>query len=645
MGLDKIHHSTTRTKVYFIIGIFFFISLMLTGILWLQGEVFNGVRSYVRGEGLWAKAQKDAIAHLDRYSYSHNIDDYVAFLNAIKVNHGDQKARLAMNQTPVDYNGALQGFLEGKNAPEDIDSMIWFYLNFQQISYLRIAISIWEEADRQIAKLTTIASQIHEKVKKKDLSSMDELRHELYALNETLLTLENNFSQILGEGARWVKNTTWVSGLFTLFFFSIIAVWVSRQILFGITKSENNLRISESRFRSLNDSNTIGIIYWTLEGRIDDANDYFLNMLGYTQENLRAGQVNWRKMTPNDCKERDAQAVEELMNMGRCEPYEKELFDIDGNRVPVYLGASLIDEHKDRGIAFFMDLREKKAQEEQLRLAAAVFDVSHDGIIITDEMLNVISVNRAVLEMTGYDNKEIIGKKPSILQSDDKLLNDIYNELQSKGFWKGDLLEPTKDNVKLPVHVSITNIKDSNNIVTHYVFILFDITESKAREKRLVYMANHDKLTGISNREHLEFKLQNSINRSDKENRRFALLFFDLDKFKPVNDTYGHKVGDKLLQIVANRLSNHVRQSDIVARIGGDEFIILLESVDDCDRAQEISQKTLNDICLPVSIDGHIINPSASVGISIYPDDGRDIKTLMEHADQQMYNSKGENSR
>lgn len=637
---EKLFRSNTETKVIYIILLFLFISITLMTIIYIQGRVFDGVRSYVRGEGLWAKAQKDAVLYLDRYSFSYNIEDYKAFNESIKVNLGDQAARFAMDKEPMDREGAIQGFLAGQNAPEDIDSMIWFYQNFQQISYLKEAIHIWREADKNIDVLISLSEKVHDKVISKDLSDIQTLRNEIYAVNERLFVLENRFSQVLGEGARWVRQTTLTASLLILLLFAAISIWISRQIIGNIIRSEKLLRISESRFRSLSQSNTIGIMSWRLDGNITDANDYFLNMIGYSQEDLELGRVNWKTMTPPQWDEQDTLAIDQLLKTGKCEPYEKELYDSHGDLVPVYLGASFIDNHQDRGIAFFMDLSDKKQQEEQLKLAAAVFNVSHDGIIITDEQFRTISVNRALTQILGFSREEILGKKPSVLQMNPEMQNIINDDLNKHGFWQGDMIDYTKDDVNLPVHVSINSVQNSRGKITHYVFIFFDITESKAREEHLEHLANHDILTGLSNRAHLEKRLTNAIQNASQENNHFALLFFDLDKFKPVNDTYGHEVGDKLLKIVAHRLTKHVRKSDTVARFGGDEFIVLLESLDDRKRAEEICDQTLESLCSPTMIGGTRIEVSASVGISLYPQDGEDAKTLMEKADRDMYRHK-----
>ncbi len=631
---------TTSVRVVYIISLFLFISITLMTIIYIQARVFDGVRSYVRGEGLWAKAQKDAVLYLNRYSFSYQIEDYEAFKESVKVNLGDRHARLSMDKTPMDRPGAVQGFLAGQNAPEDIDSMIWFYQNFQEISYLKEAIRIWREADEGIASLIALSEEIRQKVRMNDISDIADLRDKISVINQRLFVLENNFSQVLGEGARWVKRTTLIASLCILFIFTAISIWISRQIIKNISQAEESLRISEARFTSLSQSNTIGIMSWNLNGDVLDANDYFLRMLGYTRKDLEIGRINWQRMTPPQWEEADRKAIEELLETGKCAPFEKELYDIYGTLVPVYLGASFVGHNQDSGIAFFMDLSQKKWQEEQLKLAAAVFDVSHDGIIITNDIFHIISVNSAITDILGFSNEELLDQEVPMLHSDPEKKRLIEQRLNDDGFWQGDMTEHTREGMDMPVHVSINSIYNAQNKVTHYVFIFFDITESKAREEQLKHLANHDVLTGLSNRAHLEKRLNKAIKKASQTEKHFALLFFDLDKFKPVNDTYGHEVGDKLLKIVANRLGTYVRKTDTVARLGGDEFIILLESLDNKERALQICEKTLKSLCAPTTIDKTDIEVSASVGVSIYPFDGEDAKTLLEKADMEMYRNK-----
>ena len=165
-GNSKDHHNlSSRGRVIIIITLFIFIALLLQGVIYLQGNVFDGVRSYVRGEGLWAKAQKDSVLYLHRYSYSFNEADYQAYLDSIAVTLGDKKARLALSESPPDINKASAGFLQGQNSPLDIDSMIWFFLNFKKVKYLKEAINIWTQGDNKIEELASTAEELRQEIK------------------------------------------------------------------------------------------------------------------------------------------------------------------------------------------------------------------------------------------------------------------------------------------------------------------------------------------------------------------------------------------------------------------------------------------------------------------------------------------------
>lgn len=636
---------SSRGRVISIIFLFSFIALLLQGVIYLQGNIFDGVRSYVRGEGLWAKAQKDAVLYLYQYSYSHSEQDYQAYLEAIKANIGDKNARLALSSQTPNIDKARIGFLQGNNSPEDIDSMIWFYLNFQRISYLRKAIGIWREADAKISLLNTTAEELHYEIEVggNHPARIDVLRNKLQKLNLELLSLENSFSQVLGEGARWVKKTTWVISISILVIFISLGIFISSQIIKGLSRSERQLMASESRFRSLRDSNTIGIVTWNVNGVIEEANDSFLDMLGYRHSDLASGEINWRKLTPNSYARRDERAIGEIQEYGRCEPYEKVFLHKDGSPIPVYLGASSLGTDSQQGIAFVMDLSDRKKSEEQTRLAATVFASSNDGIMITDRYLKIVSTNQALCNMTGYSQEELIGQKPAILKSGQTRSNQyraIRTSLRSSGHWQGDIVDRHKNGTLLPIRISISSVKNNEQRITHYVATLSDISERKAREDHLRQLAHFDSLTGLPNRALLYDRIEQLLKQPEQSENRFALLFFDLDNFKPVNDQHGHLIGDKLLQEVAHRLSNSIRGIDMVTRLGGDEFIVLLENVSDKQVVIAIREKIIASVCRPCNIDGNDVNLSVSVGTSVYPEDGLDAESLLHHADIAMYGMK-----
>jgi diguanylate cyclase (GGDEF)-like protein/PAS domain S-box-containing protein len=650
-GIKKMSHLSTAGKVIFIISIFVLISIELVVIIYMQGRVFDGVRSYIRAEGLWAKAQKDAVLSLERYSYTRDESDYLAFEKAIEVNIGDRRARNALYESPPDRDEAAKGALQGGNDPRDIDSLIWFFLNFQNVSYMHDAIEIWKSADAKIDELRAVGKAMRAEISAPQSrpGEMVLLRGRLQELDIELQALENLFSIVLGEGARWVKKTTWLVSVAVLLFFVGIAVFVSRQIIRSIIRSERELLVSESRFRSLKESDTIGIVSWRTDGRIDEANKSFLEMLGYTESDVENGTLDWIELTPVQQRAKDLQAIEELLANGRCEPFEKVFVHKKGYLVPVYVGASMLSDERNYSIAFVVDLSEREKAEEQLRLASTVFAASYDGILITDPSMRIVSVNQALCSMTGYDEEELKGRVPNVMESgsDEKeIYRDMQMSIEEKGHWEGDVVDRMKNGEPLPVRASISSVRNSEGKVTHYVIILSDITERKAREEHLRHVAHHDMLTGLPNRVLFNDRIVHAVEYAARSGTRLAVLFFDLDNFKPVNDRFGHKVGDRLLKIVADRMRKNVRAMDTVARLGGDEFVILLQNAPDNETVDRILNKIVDAVRTPCRIEGHEIDISVSYGVSIYPDDSTDAESLLHHADIDMYGMKqGEGKR
>ena len=637
---------STTGKVRLIVMLFVIIAICLTGMIQLQGNIFNGVRSYVRGEGLWAKAQKDAVLSLEHYTYSRNEADYAAFRTSLEVFQGDGRARHALEQATPDLDIARAGFMEGGNAPEDVDALIWFFLNFSDISYMREAVGIWRQADVKMQELQSAGERIHEDLADgiADPARLEADRARLAQLGGELSVMENRFSVVLGEGARWVKEMFWLASVGVLLASTGIGLLVSRQIIASIGRAEHELKASESRFRSLKDSSTIGIASWTIDGRFTDANDLLLQMLGYTRKELEAGELYWKQMTPPEYRERDRRALAELSANGRCEPFEKVLLRKDGTRIPIYIGAATIGGDRTHGIAYILDISERKKFEEELRLAAVVFDSSSNGVLIADASMRILSVNEALCRMTGYTREELVGRAPGFLHSGYTTAAQyqaMWNALLNGGHWQGDILDRGKDGALLPLSVSISSVVADQNKATHFVAIMSDISERKAKEAQLWHIAHHDALTGLPNRTLFNDRIEQLIKQAARSSGQFAVLFYDLDRFKPVNDRYGHEIGDKLLKAVADRLKMHVRETDTVTRLGGDEFVVLLAGINGPEVAEQMLEKTVAAICQPCMIDGHAIELGVSAGMSIYPDHGTDADALIKHADAAMYHMKG----
>lgn len=641
---ERIERTRSKNKVITIIILFVTISLSMLGVIFLQGRIQGGIRSYVRGEGLWAKAQKDAVLHLTKYLHSRNESDYQAFLSSLQVPLGDKRARITLDSEHPDYEIAYAGFIDGQNDPEDVPSMIWFFSSFRDISYMRDAIIIWEDGDEKIAELSRLGSEIHNNINTGRLQTEVSSIHErLNRLSLELLVLENRFSTVLSDAARDIDRLLWLASAILLAGFIAGGVVVSNQIIAGITKVERQLIVSEAQFQCLSTSNTIGFISWSTDGRIDGANNYFLDLVGYERADLDDDRLDWRSMTPEEYHARDTQAIDEIMRTGSCTPFEKAFFRKGGGEVPVLIGGSLLKEGGSRGMAFIMDLTEKKRQEEEIKLASIVFNASSEGIVITDPEMRIASANQAFCDITGYTIDELVGQTPKLLKSGystaDKY-EEIWCAIGKEGFWQGELMDRRKDGSLLPIHMSLSAETDDRGKVIHYISIITDISEGYAYREELRHMAQHDVLTGLPNRNSLNERLKEVMAKAKSSSKQFGVLFLDLNGFKTVNDEHGHLIGDKLLQCIANRLRPLVRSTDIVARLGGDEFVILLEDISDVAMVAELSERVGNAVAVPCEVDDLVLSVGVSIGVGIYPRDGDDLETLMHHADVAMYRAK-----
>jgi diguanylate cyclase (GGDEF)-like protein len=216
----------------------------------------------------------------------------------------------------------------------------------------------------------------------------------------------------------------------------------------------------------------------------------------------------------------------------------------------------------------------------------------------------------------------------------------MWLRLNDTGHWDGEIWNRRKDGTIYPEWISISTVRNENGAIINYIAIFTDITERKAAEDRIRHLAQYDFLTDLPNRALLFDRLTREFFEARRYNKRFAVLFIDLDKFKPVNDQYGHAVGDLLLREVARRLAGNVRDSDTVSRQGGDEFIILVPELPEIEQVVQLGLKLLRILDEPHLIDGHTLHVTPSIGIAVYPDDGEDVDTLMKNADTAMYRAK-----
>lgn len=281
--------------------------------------------------------------------------------------------------------------------------------------------------------------------------------------------------------------------------------------------------------------------------------------------------------------------------------------------------------------------------DEFLQLAACVFEHVDLGVLITDPAGTILSVNRAFVRMTGYEREEALGKSPAFLQSGRQgaqFYRDMWKALRERGNWSGVIWNRRKDGAHYAELLTISSIRQADGSISHYIGSFSDITQMKSHEANLERLAYFDSLTELPNRVLLADRLEQAILRARRSGQRLAVCVLDLDGFKPVNDRCGHAVGDEVLIAAAARLSASVRDSDTVSRVGGDEFVVLLEGGECEDDFAGTLQRMTAALLEPIEVAAGVFQLGVSVGVAFYPDTATNGRELLECADQAMYEAK-----
>ncbi|WP_207460409.1 EAL domain-containing protein [Azospirillum sp. SYSU D00513] len=326
------------------------------------------------------------------------------------------------------------------------------------------------------------------------------------------------------------------------------------------------------------------------------------------------------------------------------EQYETVYRTRDGRLLELEVTASRIAYEGDvYCCAIARDISARKRAEWELRLSAKVFDNAAEGIIVTNERNRIVAVNDAFCRITGYSREEVIGEDPGILGSGREeagFFAEMWAQLDGGGQWEGEIWNRRKSGETYLEWLSIQAVRNEAGEVVNFIAVFSDITESRAQEERIRHLAQYDFLTNLPNRFLLRDRLERALAIAERHGTRVALLFVDLDRFKTINDSLGHAIGDRLLCEVGERLLETVRSSDTVSRQGGDEFVILINDVATAEAAGTVARKILRALAHPFAIAGHDLQISPSIGIAVYPEDGTAIDTLLKNADIAMYAAK-----
>jgi diguanylate cyclase (GGDEF)-like protein/PAS domain S-box-containing protein len=365
------------------------------------------------------------------------------------------------------------------------------------------------------------------------------------------------------------------------------------------------------------------------------------------EEALASAEPVFRVLHPDDLNavsagiEQSAQTLSVWQQRYRVNHPVKGVIWVEGSATP--------EREEDGSVTWHGYLREVTSQvqqEQQLHLAAKVFSSSQEGIMITNAQQRIVDVNTAFTRITGYRREEVLGQKPSILSSDrqpPRFYRKMWRTLNDTGTWQGEVWNRRKSGEVYAEILSIDTVKDSAGVVQHYIAIFTDISHIKEHQRELDRIAHYDALTGLPNRRLFDDRLSMELERARRQKEAVAVCFLDLDGFKAVNDTYGHEVGDRLLSVLGERLRLALRAHDSVARMGGDEFVLLLAQLPrDNPRpmASEIIDRVLRAVEQPVTLSDRPIAVSASVGVAVFPEIDLPADQLLRYADRAMYKAK-----
>lgn len=409
------------------------------------------------------------------------------------------------------------------------------------------------------------------------------------------------------------------------------------------------LRESEEKLRTLYELSPVGIALTDMNGRYIEFNEAFRRICGYSEEELKA--LDYWVLTPRKYAEAEAQQLHLLRTTGHYGPYEKEYVKKDGSLIPLRLNGVLVTRQDGNQYIWSIveDISESRRIEGDLRLAATAFE-SQEGMLITDADMNILRVNGAFTEITGYALPDVTGQNPSVMNSGETHISTYTNMRQSAidhGVWEGEIWSRKKNGEKYLAHSRLSVVKDPDGQITNFIGSLVDVTHRKQAEDEIHRLAFYDHLTGLPNRRLLMDRMSQAIANSGRNNKFGAVLLIDLDKFKSVNDSVGLAAGNQLLIQASNRLKTCMQEGDTVAHIGGDEFVALLQDLsDDVLLASQLATEFSNKLCATLKDSYQIGNDdyvlTASIGMSLFQGHQVSAEELLRQADIAMYQAKKE---
>lgn len=417
--------------------------------------------------------------------------------------------------------------------------------------------------------------------------------------------------------------------------------YAGQSFILAICRNISCRRQSELEYQKIVQATGDG--YWMVnprDARIIDVNDMFCEMVGYTRDELLSMCISDLEVI--ESPEETAAHIRKIMETGH-DLFETRHRHKDGHILEFEVSVSYADIQGGVIFVFVRDISERKRQEAESRLSALVLNESTAAIVVTDANNCIVSVNPAFTQLTGYAPSEVIGRNPNLISSGKQskaFYQSMWRTLTETGHWEGEWWNRRKDGEAYAEQVNLNILRNPDGSVYRYVKIASDITDRKRLDDKVWRLANYDTVTNLPNRRLFLDRLEQEIRKCHRSGESLALFFIDLDRFKEVNDEFGHDMGDCLLVEAARRISGCIRGSDIVARHGGDEFVVLLTGLTETSQVDIVAGSIIDLLAQPFDLGSVEVSISGSIGIARYPRDAADERTLIKKADQAMYQAK-----
>ncbi len=452
----------------------------------------------------------------------------------------------------------------------------------------------------------------------------------------------------LGRSAGYIVNYIPMPGIDHLRSSHLAAFLVGALLILLAAFSVRRWLDSTRRLRTLSDHMAEGMYVTDEGGKIVYVNPMACAILDYPEEELIGTEAHTLFHTRSGrddgavCPVR-LQTLSEEIYRSADEHFRRR----NGEHIRVSVVRSPVwsDDTLSGSVVLFRDITEEYEDKSRLQRSDVAFSSLAEAVMVTGPDGEIQAVNRAFTQITGYSEGEVLGETPRLLKSgrhDAAFYRQLWQSIREQGRWEGKVWNRRKSGETYPEHLRIAAVRREDGEITGYVATFSDITEKLRQEQALRKLAYHDPLTGLHNRAAFLEMFEHALDNAERHGRRLALLYLDLDRFKKINDTLGHVIGDRVLEESARRLRQAVRSGDEVARLGGDEFIIMLEDFPHVETPARVARKTLSLLNQPILVDHHVLHVTTSIGIAVYPDDGQDATSLLKNADAAMYMAKRE---